>query len=110
MDRTVKRLEAHVSPQEGAASLQRFDARVRSLSNNGLSLELSPDDNLVLSETESLEVSLRAPDSQRSYSIACVVSNRMPLDDVVVYYCDYDWSATMDPLGVVEDLAEYLLD
>lgn len=106
----MKRLEAHVSPQQGTASLQRFAARVRSLSNNGLSLELSPDDNLVLGDIESLEISLHAPDSTRSYQIACVVSSRMPIDDVVVYYCDYDWSATMDPLGVVEDLAEYLLD
>lgn len=106
----VKQLRASVSPQSGPGSMTEHAVRVRNLSSDGISLNLDSEVAQALADVDELMVTLGAPDGDRSYTIACMIRSRTALDDVVVYSCEYDWSATMDPLGVVEDLLEYMLD
>jgi hypothetical protein len=102
---------ATVSPNAGGkAALLEFEALVRKLSNAGLSLSVTPEVDAALSAYDEISVSLRLPGQNRLYTLACVVRHRSPLDDIVIYGCEYDWTATMDPLGVVEDLLDFVLD
>lgn len=104
-------LLATVSPNAGGtAALLEFEALVRKLSNAGVSLSVTPDVDAQLNAYEEIIVSVHLPGHARPHSLACVVRHRSALDDIVVYGCEYDWTATMDPLGVVEDLLEYVLE
>lgn len=104
-------LLATISPNAGGkASLQAFEVRVRSLSNTAITLSLDSEADNILKTFSELKVSLNLPARVTPYTIACVVRNRSPLEETFVYSCEFDWSATVDPLGVVEDLLEYTLD
>ncbi len=104
-------LVATVSPNAGGpASLRSVEAVVRKLSNAGLSLSVSRMDADLLSGTDEVRVSLTLPGRAQVYAIACLVRHRAAHEDQVLLSCEYDWSATMDPLGVVEDLLEYVLE
>ncbi len=107
----TRRFPATVSPAGGgAASLQSFAATVRALSNSGLSLEVDADTDNVLQKHGELNVALALPGQDKTYNIACVVRSRDAEADSVIYSCEFDWSATMDPLAVAEDLLEFTLD
>ena len=104
-------LIATISPNtSGSASLQAFEVRVRSLSNTAISLSLESDADNIFRAYSELNVCLNLPTRQSPYTIACVVRNRSAVEETFVYSCEFDWSATVDPLGVVEDLLEYTLD
>lgn len=104
-------LPATVSPNaSGAASLQEFAVTVRRLSNAGISLSVDRDTDSELKVYKELMLNMSLPGNSQAYTIACIVLSRSELDDSVIYGCEYDWSATMDPLGVVEDLLEYTLN
>ena len=104
-------LPAVVSPNAGgAASLQEFEIMVRNLSNSGVTLSIDSAVDEALKIHPELMLSLSLPGQSKTYSIACIVRNRDRVDDAIIYSCEYDWSATMDPLGVVEDLLEYVLN
>ena len=107
----AKPLPARVSPQvSGPAALHAYAVTVRNLTDAGISLSVTPDVDAALNLVDEIELTLDLPGQSRSCAIACIVRNRATVDDVVVYGCEYDWSSTLDPLGVVEDLLEYMLD
>jgi hypothetical protein len=104
-------LLATISPNtDGKASLQAFEVRVRSLSNTAITMSLDSEADNIFRAYSELKVSLNLPARVAPYTIACVVRNRSALEEAIVYSCEFDWSATVDPLGVVEDLLEYTLD
>jgi len=94
----------------GALSLREFAVTVSKLTNSVISLKVSADVDLALQGLTELMLSVTLPGQQKTYSIACVVRNRSEQDGAFFYGCEYDWSATIDPLGVVEDLLEYTLE
>lgn len=90
--------------------MREFDAVVRRLSNAGVTFAVSSDSHAELGSHSDVMVSLTLPGRRQLYSIACIVRNRAAVDNQILYGCEFDWSATMDPLGVVEDILEYTLD
>lgn len=95
----------------GPAALLAFESRVRKLSNAGVSLYLHRDADDVLKGHDQVLLSFRLPGRASLYRVACLVRYRFATDDEqVLYSCEYDWSETLDPLGVLEDLFEYSLD
>ena len=56
------------------------------------------------------DLSLTLPGRDQESTIACIVRNRMVANDEARYGCEYDWSETHDPLSVVEDLADYVIE
>ena len=108
----VDELTVSVAPNtSGNAALLEFETRVRKLSNAGISLSLTRDADAALKAYDELFVSLRLPGNTTLHYIACLVRHRSTIDDQqILYSCEYDWSATIDPLGVVEDLLEYTLE
>jgi hypothetical protein len=104
-------LVASVSPDvSGRAALQTVQATVRKLSNAGLSLSLAREDAELLAGADALRVRLSLPGQPGGHAVACLVRHRDEHAGQVLLSCEYDWSATMDPLAVVEDLLEYMLD
>ncbi len=103
-------LAAQVSPVTGGAdALRSYTVGVRRLTNHSITLDLPGDADEVLHFYPELLVELNLPDRAQPHTIACLVRNRAELNGVHVYSCEFDWSATVDPLGVVEDLLEYTL-
>ncbi len=103
--------DAAVSPNvAGALALQRFPVRIRSLSNIGVSflVEAAADD-LIKGHTD-LTLTLRLPGKATPSTISCHVRHRSSSGEAYLYGCEYDWSGTLDPLGVAEDLVGYMLD
>ncbi len=104
-------LLATVTPRSaGPASLQSFAVTVRRLTNSAISLGVSRDVDDFLKSHDDLELVLSLPDQSQTCTIACIVRSRGELGESWIYGCEYDWSATMDPLGAVEDLLEYMID
>ncbi|MEQ8493159.1 MAG: hypothetical protein RLW42_02955 [Gammaproteobacteria bacterium] len=83
---------------------------MRKLSNAGLSLSLLREDAELLGGADELRVTLSLPGRTSSHAVACLVRHRAEHEGKVLLSCEYDWSATMDPLAVVEDLLEYVLE
>ena len=104
-------MAATVSPNVGGKDgLREFAVTVRQLSNANISLNVSQDVDTELQAYRELLLSLKLPGRRQNYAIACIVHNRFELNGEFIYGCEYDWSSTMDPLGVAEDLLEYTLD
>ncbi|MEQ8663703.1 MAG: hypothetical protein RLW62_23035 [Gammaproteobacteria bacterium] len=104
-------LVASVSPNvSGPAALLAVEATVRKLSNTGLSLSLLREDAEQLGGADELRVELSLPGRPGTHAVACLVRHRAEYEGAVLLSCEYDWSATMDPLAVVEDLLEYVLE
>ena len=107
---TSTHIPASVSSSSGPESLREYDVFVEALSNSGISLQLDPDVHRRLQSESELIVRLNLPGADKSYRIACLVKSRSESGDTYAYGCEFDWSATMDPLAVVEDLLEYTMN
>lgn len=106
-----QQLPATVSPNLGGKDgLREFPVTVRQLNNASISLSVSQDVDTELQAQQELMLNLTLPGRNQRYAIACIVRNRSEIDGSFIYGCEYDWSSTMDPLGVVEDLLEYTLE
>lgn len=104
-------LEASVSPNaSGAAASLALPIVVHSISNVGVSLRMGAHDHAVLEAFDELLLSLKLPGKQQPSVVSCHVRHRALDADGALYVCEYDWSATMDPLGVVEDVVGYMLE
>jgi len=104
-------LEASVSPNaSGTAALLALQVAIHNISNVGVSLRVSTNDHATLEAFDDLLLSLKLPGKQQPSIVFCRVRYRARVTDGVLYVCEYDWSATMDPLAVVEDLVGYMLD
>lgn len=104
-------LAARVSPANGIASLDEHTVEISSLSSVGVSFRLDETAHRGLASHDALVLSLALPGHARRSAVACQVRSRTSADDGhVLYSCEYDWSATMDPLGVVEDLVGFMLE
>lgn len=104
-------LPAVVSPDtHGPAALHSVGATVRKLSNTGLSLSLTRDDAALLVGADTLRVAFNLPGRDGTHRVTCLVRHRAEHAGLVLLSCEYDWSATMDPLAVLEDLLEYVLE
>lgn len=103
--------DAGVSPNTaGAVALQRFPVRIRSLSNIGVSFIVDSGADELLKLHPDLTLNLKLPGKTTSSTISCHVRHRSGAGDAYLYGCEYDWSGTLDPLGVAEDLVGYMLD
>lgn len=102
---------AMVSPNTvGDSALRSHAVAIRNISNVGVSLIISAATHRALHDQEDISLSLQLPDKTAASRIACHVRHRSPDGDSFIYGCEYDWSATTDPLAVVEDLVEYMLE
>lgn len=102
---------ASVSPNTaGALALQSFAVRIRSLSNIGVSFLVDHGSDEVLRLQPDLMLRLSLPGKTSPSTISCHVRHRSNSGDAFLYGCEYDWSSTLDPLGVAEDLVGYMLD
>lgn len=108
---TTETIKAYASSNTGgAASLQDYAVEIIKLTNAGINLRLSNSVHGSLGATDELMLSITLPANNRTYQVACIVHSRNPYEGAMLYSCEYDWSATMDPLGVIEDFHEYALD
>lgn len=104
-------LEASVSPNaHGEAALLALPVVIHDISNVGVSLQVGPNDHAKLEAFDDLLLSLKLPGQQQPSTVFCRVRYRAVVSDGALYVCEYDWSATVDPLAVVEDLVGYMLD
>ena len=103
-------LRASVSPCAGEAALRSFPATIRNLTNSGVSFVVDSDADRVLRNDDYLSLSFTLPDKTSASTIFCHVRHRSPVGMTFVYGCEYDWSATTDPLGVIEDLVAFMLE
>jgi hypothetical protein len=90
--------------------LRTHDVEVRHISNVGVSLRLGASAHAALRATDGLMLTLRLPDRDERCRVACVVRHRYADGHHYVYSCEYDWTATNDPLGVIEDLVAFVLE
>ncbi|MEM7543687.1 MAG: hypothetical protein AAF384_19170 [Pseudomonadota bacterium] len=93
----------------GSVALETYPVELRRITNDGVSMSMSEDADQVLQAHDALNLTLELPDRKLPCSIACIVRHRDVVDNSVVYSCDYDWGATSDSLGVMEELVEYML-
>lgn len=108
---TNHELPATVSPNIGGKEgLREYPVTVRTLTNANISLSVSQDVDTELQAHGEIMLNLTLPGHSKRYSIACIVRHRSELNGAFIYGCEYDWSSTMDPLGVVEDILEYTLE
>ena len=103
-------IKASLSPDSGPDSLKDFPVQIKNLSNAGVSMLVSSDIDEVMRGHDNVMLSMTLPGQSSRYTIACEVRRRDEVDGGTVYSCEYDWSATMDPLGVVEDILEFMMD
>ncbi len=104
-------MRASVSPNTtGSAALLEFEVAVRKLSNSAITLDIDSKTDSTLKDYPEISVSLQLPKRAKPYTFACLVRNRTEHDGTVIYTCEFDWGATIDPLGAVEDLLEYTLE
>ena len=102
---------AMVSPNAGGnMAFRGYTVVIRNISNVGVSFIVSAAANQMLHDQEDVSLSLQLPDKASASRIACHVRHRAPHGESFIYGCEYDWSATTDPLAVVEDLVEYMLE
>lgn len=87
-----------------------FAVQIRDLSNVGVSFTVDADGDNLLQAHHQLKLSVKIPGTDAPCSISCRVRYRSRNGDRFFYRCDYDWSGTLDALGVVEDLMAYTLD
>jgi hypothetical protein len=103
--------DARVSPNtSGDQALRSYVVGVRNLSNVGVSLLVPAATHTYLCDQRELTMTLRLPGKDDVCRIACNVRHHYADGDNYIYGCEYDWSATTDPLAVVEDLVAFMLD
>lgn len=90
--------------------LRTYDVEVRHISNVGVSLRLGASAHTALRAADGLMLTLRLPERDERCRVACLVRHRYADGHHFVYSCEYDWSATNDPLGVIEDLVAFVLE
>ncbi len=104
-------LQASVTPNlvtEG--SLRSHPVGVRKISNAGIILRLSAAVHAAVSGCEELWLTLKLPNRPRPVRIASTVRHCLTDGSEYVYGCEFDWSATNDPLGIAEDLLDFVLE
>lgn len=105
------RIAASLAPNApGKAAGITHPVAIHGISNVGVSLLVGTRANAELESFEDLLLSLQLPGKQLPSIIFCRVRHRAAQTEGTLYVCEYDWSATMDPLGVIEDLVGYMLD
>lgn len=102
---------ASVTPRTTASDgLRNWPVTVCDLSNVGASVMVDARTHSALEAIERFDLSLTLPGRDQESTIACIVRNRMVTKDEARYGCEYDWTETLDPLSVVEDLADYVIE
>ncbi|MCZ6772704.1 MAG: PilZ domain-containing protein [Proteobacteria bacterium] len=100
---------AKVSPGSGGeVQLNQYEASILNISTTGVSFTINEEVHKVLEDHSDIRIELKRPDNGSTSTIACSVRHRSKFGDGFIYGCEYDWSATTDPLAVVEDLVSYL--
>lgn len=106
-----QRIAASVAPNAaGGVAALTHPVTIHGISNVGVSLLVGARANAELESFEDLLLSLALPGKQQPSIIFCRVRHRAAQGEGTLYVCEYDWSATVDPLGVVEDLVGFMLD
>jgi len=104
-------LEAEITPSEVSdRSLRVYPVGVRNISNVGISLRLNAGANQALNGHDELSLTLRLPGREGVRRIACHVRHRLNEEAEFIYGCEYDWTATIDPLAVAEELLDFMLE
>ena len=102
---------ARVSSNEvNSHMLRTYTVDVRNISNVGVSLNVNARVNEELHAQSELLLSLQLPGRSERSRVACHVRHRHVDGTDFIYSCEYDWSATNDALGVIEDLVDYVLE
>jgi c-di-GMP-binding flagellar brake protein YcgR len=102
---------AKVSPASGGEEqLNEYPVSIVNISNTGVSFFIGKEAHEALKNYSEIRIALTRPDDGSTSTIACNVRHRSPTRDGSIYGCEYDWSATNDPLAVVEDLVSYLFE
>ena len=102
---------AKVSPGSGGEEqLDAYPASILNITNTGVSFTIDMRADEVLKAHSDIRIELKRPDDGGTSTIACNVRHRSETAHGFIYGCEYDWSATTDPLAVVEDLISYLFE
>lgn len=104
-------LQAQVAPNVVTdGSLRAYAVGVRKISNAGIILKIPAAVHSALAPHEELWLTLKLPSRPQPVRIATHVRHRLSDGTDYVYGCEFDWSGTYDPLGIAEDLLDFVLE
>lgn len=94
----------------GDAQLENQAVTILNISNTGISFTVDNDVDEILEAHSDIRLVLERLEDGSVNKVACTIRHRSKSDGMFIYGCEYDWSATIDPLAVVEDFVTYLLE
>ena len=94
----------------GDAQLQDHPVSIINISNTGVSFAVDAETDTILKAHSELRLMLERLEDGSVNKVACIVRHHSKSGGAYNYGCEYDWSATVDPLAVVEDFVTYLLE
>ncbi|MGE0862189.1 MAG: PilZ domain-containing protein [Gammaproteobacteria bacterium] len=104
-------LQAQVAPNVVTdGSLRAYAVGVRKISNAGIILKVPAAVHSALAPHDELWLTLKLPSRPQPVRIATHVRHRLSDGTDYVYGCEFDWSGTFDPLGIAEDLLDFVLE
>ena len=94
----------------GDDQLENQVVSILNISNTGISFTVDQDTDNILKAHSDIRLVLERLEDGSVNKVACIVRHHSKSGDAFIYGCEYDWSATVDPLAVVEDFVTYLLE
>ena len=94
----------------GDDQLENQVVSILNISNTGISFTVDQDTDNILKAHSDIRLVLERLEDGSVNKVACIVRHHSKSGDAFIYGCEYDWSATVDPLAVVENFVTYLLE
>ena len=102
---------AKILPIAGAyESSVSFSVELRNISTTGACLSVDKLADGYLRERSQFQLSFTLPNRSSEHTITARICYRAGEGEQVYYGCRFEWDPTPDSLGMIEDLAEYMLD